>query len=90
MQSFTFFLVALLIVVRDVGAISWPAFLDPEKGSTIQGEMQCYSLPYGGLGFASHILTYYTVGLIWAGKRPLKPWKDLDWAKWDVMRALLR
>jgi hypothetical protein len=89
MQSFTFFLVALLIVVRDVGAISWPAFLDPEKGSTIQGEMQCYSLPYGGLGFASHILTYYTVGLIWAGKRPLKPWKDLDWAKWDVMLGIV-
>jgi hypothetical protein len=35
-------------------------------------EIACYSLPYSGLGFASHVLTYYTVCLGY-GRKPLWP-----------------
>lgn len=89
MFSVTVFLVVLVIAIRDVSAISWPSFLDPVKGSTDQGEMQCYSLPYGGLGFASHIITYYTLAVIWLGKRPLMPWKKLHWAKLDCTLGIV-
>src|SRR5271170_7335137 len=61
---------------------SLPSFLDLEKGSTVVGEMQCYSLPYGGLGFASHIITYYTLICLWNRRRPRMPWKTLSSSSW--------
>ena len=59
-----------------------PPFLNPEKGNTFGGEMQCYGLPYGGLGFASHILTYYTLICIWNRVRPHMPWKTMTRSFW--------
>lgn len=40
-------------------------------GNTIQDDLRCYALPYGGIGFASHIMTYYTVVML---SRHLSPW----------------
>lgn len=37
---------------------------------TIEEEIQCYSLPYGGIGFTSHILTYYAVAMLANGRSP--------------------
>jgi hypothetical protein len=63
-----------------------PSFLDPEKGNTVVGEMKCYGLPYGGLGFASHIITYYTIICLWNRKRPFMPWKTKtpSWWKFNI------
>jgi hypothetical protein len=36
---------------------------------------ECFALPYGGLGFASHVLTYYCLIINILGRRPLMPWK---------------
>jgi hypothetical protein len=41
-------------------------------------EIACYSLPYGGLGFASHVLTYYTIACLAFGRRPLWPFKRIN------------
>jgi len=46
--------------------------------------MACYSLPYGGLGFASHILTYYTVIVLSTGHSPIRPWKKLSHSRYDL------
>lgn len=51
--------------------------LFPRPGGTPQQEIECYGLPYGGLGFFSHILTYYTAAMHIAGRRPLLPWTEL-------------
>jgi hypothetical protein len=53
------------------------SFLDPAKGDTPKAEIQCYGLPYGGLGFASHIITYFTVVCLWLRRDPLMPWKKI-------------
>jgi hypothetical protein len=44
-----------------------PSFLNvcllvpTHKGQTIADNIKCYSLPYGSIGFASHLITYYTI-----------------------------
>ncbi len=45
--------------------------------SPYNDEIKCYALPYGGFGFASHILTYYAMTMIYCGRRPLAPWTRL-------------
>lgn len=62
---------------------TWLEPLFPKKRDGFHGEIICYTLPYGGLGFASHILTYYTVGILAAGRQPLMPWRKLKHAFWD-------
>jgi hypothetical protein len=62
----------------------------PNKGyGTIQDELQCYSLPYGGIGFASHVLTYWTVTCLAIGVKPLKPWSRLKYDRWDFFLAII-
>jgi hypothetical protein len=39
--------------------------------------MHCYSLPFGVLGFISHVLTYYTITVLSTGSSPLRPQKLL-------------
>src|SRR5450432_2071442 len=41
-------------------------------------QISCYGLPYGGIGFASHILTYYTLAAILCGVKPLCPLRPLE------------
>lgn len=62
-----------------------------------QSGNQCYSLPYGALGFISHILTYYSVICYVRGIQPLT-WKALDrrypgakkWREWlDRLNAVV-
>jgi hypothetical protein len=45
----------------------------PSRGKTLAGEIKCYNLPYGGMSFLSHILTYYTVTMLLLSKTPLFP-----------------
>ncbi|KAH8682767.1 hypothetical protein BGZ60DRAFT_398709 [Tricladium varicosporioides] len=62
---------------------------NPNNGTTltIKEEIQCYSLPYGGIGFASHVLTYYAVAMLSNQRSPLPPWKKNSWPKLDKFLA---
>jgi hypothetical protein len=57
-------------------------------GGTLQDQMNCYSLPYGGIGFASHILTYITLLALWHGISVVT-WKRLNWSRFDLSIAIL-
>lgn len=50
----------------------------PKAGVTLVEEIKCYGLPYGGIGFVSHILTYYTAYMIVLRKSPLLPRPGTD------------
>lgn len=51
---------------------------------SISEEIECYSLPYGALGFASHVLTYYTILCLWFGRKPLWPLSRVDFSWFDL------
>ena len=48
-------------------------------------ELHCYNLPYGALGFISHVLTYYTITCLWYGRKPLWPFKTIHNTKLDLI-----
>jgi len=50
-----------------------------------QQELHCYSLPFGALGFISHVLTYYTIACLWFGRKPLWPFKRISNSKFDLV-----
>ncbi|TFK72844.1 hypothetical protein BDN72DRAFT_957022 [Pluteus cervinus] len=52
-------------------------------------EMACYSLPYGALGFISHILTYYTVFCLWFGRKPLWPFSPVSYSRIDIVLGVV-
>jgi hypothetical protein len=68
----------------------WLSNLIPQKGSNIQDEIKCYSLPYGGVGFLSHILTYWTILCLAAMRRPYFPVRNLTFAKVDVCLSVIQ
>jgi len=47
-------------------------------------ELRCYNLPFGALGFISHILTYYTLVCLWYGRKPLWPFHKISNTKLDL------
>jgi hypothetical protein len=51
--------------------------------------IECYGLPYGGIGFLSHILTYYNIVCIGAGIRPLEPHLKLRHGSVDIVLAIV-
>lgn len=51
---------------------------------SLSEEIKCYSLPYGALGFASHILTYYTIICLWFGRKPLWPFSRVSYSWFDL------
>jgi len=52
-------------------------------------ELQCYNLPFGALGFTSHVLTYYTIVCLWFGRKPLWPFSNICYTKFDVLLGSL-
>lgn len=72
---------------RSVHAL--PSFLTPERGVTLSEEIQCYGIPYGGIGFASHILTYYTLACLYVGSQPLFPWNRIKHTGWGSFLGLI-
>jgi len=48
------------------------------EGGTPQEQLRCYALPFGGIGFASHVLTYLTFFILAAGRSPILPWRRID------------
>jgi hypothetical protein len=77
-RYYVFPLITLLAAFPGPGAAldfnSWlhNLFL-PRKGATLKDEIQCYNLPYGGVGFISHVLTYYTTTMLLFGRTALFP-----------------
>ena len=51
--------------------------LPHSTGTTLQDEIQCYSIPYGLVGFISHLASYYTLAITAVGRKPLAPWSRL-------------
>jgi hypothetical protein len=47
-------------------------------------EVKCYNLPYGILGFVSHVLTYYTILCLWLGRKPLWPFSRVKFSRFDL------
>ena len=71
--------------------LNLPEWLDPlmpVKGVSLRDEIRCYSLPYGGIGFLSHILTYWVILILGFGRRPYWPWSKLSAGKFDLCLAL--
>ncbi len=60
----------------------------PYRNGTLVEEIQCYSLPYGGIGFASHILTYYTIAMLAAQRHPYAPWVRNKHSSIDLLLAI--
>ncbi|KDR77317.1 hypothetical protein GALMADRAFT_139310 [Galerina marginata CBS 339.88] len=52
-------------------------------------ELHCYSLPFGALGFISHVLTYYTIACLWFGRKPLWPFQKIANSKLDLILGAL-
>jgi hypothetical protein len=72
-------------------------WLFPSPGFDVSDQIQCYNLPFGGIGFLSHILTYYTVVMLVLAKTPLFPrpamplrhsWFDLSLSVLAIMGAV--
>jgi len=58
----------------------------PHQATDLKDDLKCYTLPFGAIGFASHLLTYYTVLMLGLGRSPwlLRP---LSHGLWDVAFA---
>ncbi|MCJ1434992.1 hypothetical protein MMC27_004362 [Xylographa pallens] len=61
----------------------------PPKGQSIEAEIVCYNLPYGAIGFLSHLLTYYTITLLYLKRSPWLPWLRLTHSTFDKVLASL-
>jgi hypothetical protein len=62
----------------------------PQKGATVDDELKCYSLPYGAIGFTSHVLTYWTILVLGFGRRPYWPWSRLSAGKFDLCLSVVQ
>ncbi|KAF2205909.1 hypothetical protein GQ43DRAFT_159699 [Delitschia confertaspora ATCC 74209] len=70
---------------------SWVQPLLPHRNGTgtIKDEMKCYSLPFGAIGFISHILTYWQILCLYHLRSPFLPWIELSHRWWDMGLAIL-
>lgn len=60
----------------------------PQPGQTVEQQIQCYALPYGAIGFLTHLLTYYTAFMLTIGRSPWR-WTRLTHWKFDLTCALI-
>ena len=59
------------------------------NNGSLEEEIQCYSLPYGAIGFLSHILTYYTIAVLAVQRHPWAPWKRNKRSGLDIWLAVI-
>jgi len=78
----------VLLQSSPVSSLSASSIL-PHKGPAITDEIKCYSLPYGGIGFASHLITYYTIMALSRGRSPFT-WKKNKCWKLDFTLGAIR
>ncbi|KAK3316894.1 hypothetical protein B0H66DRAFT_562362 [Apodospora peruviana] len=80
-----FTLLIIALANKPAHALNATDFLpDPPQGTTVKDEIHCYALPYGAIGFASHILTYLTVLCLSLNRNPMMPWKRLKNRRWNL------
>ena len=72
-------LLILQIAARPFNLLKWIDNTFPKKGQTLSDELKCYALPFGGIGFASHIVTYYTIIMLSRGRSPWLWKKSTHW-----------
>lgn len=53
-------------------------------------QVSCYSLPYSGIGFTSHMITIYTMLAFVFGRKPLRPWKKLEHKKRGIILGAIQ
>jgi len=51
--------------------------------------LHCYNLPFGALGFVSHVLTYYTIVCLWYDRSPLWPFHKITSRALDCVLSFL-
>jgi hypothetical protein len=68
----------------------WLSSIIPHRGATVADEIKCYSLPYGGIGFLSHFLTYWTIFWLGHGRKPYFPFSLLSAGKLDLCLSILQ
>ena len=61
----------------------------PYPHGTLVQEIQCYSLPYGGIGFASHVITYYTIAMLALQRHPYAPWIHNKHSRLDLLLSIV-
>jgi hypothetical protein len=85
-------LVVISTMIPTATALNLPAWLSnllPESGNgLLQDGIKCYSLPYGGFGFLSHVLTYWTIFCLNISRSPWRLAK-LDKYTVDLILALI-
>lgn len=69
---------------------SWLEPMLPVKGASLSEEIKCYSLPYGGIGFLSHILTYWALFWLGFGRKPYWPCSKLSAGLFDLFLAFIQ
>ncbi|TFK72842.1 hypothetical protein BDN72DRAFT_815575 [Pluteus cervinus] len=60
-----------------------------DPNASFHQEIACYSLPYGALGFVSHVLTYYTMFCLWFGRKPLWPFRPVSYTRIDIVLGVV-
>lgn len=69
---------------------SWYPYPSSAPQGDIPNILACYGIPYGGLGFLSHALTYYTIVCLFFGKKPLTPWRPVkETGKFGIITGLV-
>ncbi|KAJ9655255.1 hypothetical protein H2198_005871 [Neophaeococcomyces mojaviensis] len=93
LSAYLLFSAICLFNQTQAAPINLPHWLDPlvpVKGVSLRDEIICYSLPYGGIGFLSHLLTYWVILILGFGRKPYWPWSKLSSGKFDLCLALLQ
>jgi hypothetical protein len=86
------FILVVISTIPAATALNLPAWLSnllPEGGNgLLQDGIKCYGLPYGGFGFLSHILTYWTLFCLGISRSPWR-FARLDKYAMDLTLALI-
>jgi hypothetical protein len=86
MRQFLLLILFVLVDSAEAGLPNWLRAILPQRGDgTFQDGLVCYGLPYGGIGFASHIMSYWTVWCLYKSLRPLQPTKYLNRWLFDLV-----
>lgn len=61
----------------------------PPYTGRIEEDIQCYALPYGTIGFVSHLITWYTVFILLGFRMPLNPLNKLRHTTFNICLAVI-
>lgn len=81
----------LLIPTTQAALFDWPDWLNPPPpgNGTFNDNIRCYSLPFGVLGFVSHLISYWNVFWLLKYQRPLWPFEEVGHKEIDFVTLFL-